>query len=344
MGLHDQQWELDDQTTLVDPSINFLPDWGNGRPRRRPLPVLPEVPVEPPPCEPEPNSRITPEPVVGPDTQEATPALADRPNGGLSGIPLALVVAASIFGGGLAVAVVDRTAPRMPGSPARGDTAMKPDVANLVALLEHEHQANEAMAERLARIEARAKNQTDTPLLAEFKGLGAKVEVLQQDARQLQPISSMVESVKKDLDQSVVKLHEDLALILKEKRSESRKPADYGAGNPFEVLFMRGISLFEQKHYGTSREVFLCLTEVAPSDARVWYYAALANAFVSNDWSGAESIALFQKGVQCERAGTPDRASIDSSFATLDKKSGKDWIDYYRSNARPVARPGSGPE
>ena len=70
-----------------------------------------------------------------------------------------------------------------------------------------------------------------------------------------------------------------------------------------------------------------------PEDARVWYYAALSHGLATNEWKD-ETIRLFNKAVERERAGTPDKAKIDASLANVTEPSVKKWVDYFRKAAQ----------
>jgi hypothetical protein len=362
------QWESDEQTGLLDPSINFLPDWGDERPRRRRRP-------EPPPAD-----EPAPEPVIEECLPDQPPALPDpvieqargeasqvvvhqHHTHGLSGVTLVLTVACSVLAGGLAVAVLERTLSRPVAAPPQADrpaqselaaltvlmqraeaaaneaAAAKSEIASLKVLLERERSASEAIAERLARIEegikeGRAGHATELKLLSE------KVGVLERDARKLEPIPLLVRSVKEDLDRSVDKIEGRLALLQEERRWKTFRTPYPEAADPADVLLKRGAALYARGEFAAAREVFLGLTEAFPSDARGWYYAALSNAFVTRVWSGGETTTLFEKGADCERKGATDSARIDATFASLGQPGGKDWLAYYRPRDR---GPGSAP-
>jgi TolA-binding protein len=94
----------------------------------------------------------------------------------------------------------------------------------------------------------------------------------------------------------------------------------------------QAISLFKQGKYAEARDAFARLQGVAPDDARVWYFSAIANGLASRDWKG-ESEKLVAAGMAREKAGKPDKARIDAAFADLTTATGKDWLAFYRSRA-----------
>ncbi len=79
-------------------------------------------------------------------------------------------------------------------------------------------------------------------------------------------------------------------------------------------------------------EVFLTLVQNYPNDARLWYFAALANALTTGDWTG-ESAGLVRRGLACEQRGMPKCSDIDALFSTLTKEQGKDWLEEWRKGA-----------
>jgi len=112
------------------------------------------------------------------------------------------------------------------------------------------------------------------------------------------------------------------------KSAEATANSSFGAGAEF----------FKQKKYKEAKDFFDTLDKVDQDDARIWYYAALARGFATNDWKG-ETERLANRGVERERAGTPSRAEIDSTFSDLTSDTGKDWLAFFRRRA---AQPAAG--
>ena len=94
------------------------------------------------------------------------------------------------------------------------------------------------------------------------------------------------------------------------------------------------IGLFQAGQYAQARQVLWRLRREYPKDARVWYFSALANALASGVWEG-ETEALVEKGVECERSGTPSKAEIDTALAVLTPDTGGDWLARHRRDDRP---------
>ena len=93
--------------------------------------------------------------------------------------------------------------------------------------------------------------------------------------------------------------------------------------------FAKAVDLFKKSQFAQAKDLFTKLEEAAPNDARVWYYAAMSTGFASNQWTG-ETERLVTKGMSLEKAGTPDLAKINATFADLDPGA-KGWLDTYRS-------------
>jgi predicted Zn-dependent protease len=94
----------------------------------------------------------------------------------------------------------------------------------------------------------------------------------------------------------------------------------------------QGVDLFKAGKYKEASDVFRKLTESNPDDARVWYYAALSRGSATKDWGG-ETTRLVEKGIEREKAGTPDSAKIDSVFTDLNAAF-RPWLDAYRKMAK----------
>ena len=103
----------------------------------------------------------------------------------------------------------------------------------------------------------------------------------------------------------------------------SARPTSPGTSAP--LCFVTG-------KYAAVREVFLTLVQNDPNDARLWYFAALANGLTSGDWAG-ESEGMVRRGLACEQGGKPKRSDIDAQFSTLTKEQGKDWLEEWRKRA-----------
>ncbi len=349
--------EANGVNSLLDPSIRFSPDWGDARSRRRIRPLPPEL-IEDPVLETA-SPESEPAPAVADPAPASTPLIADRATGpapalapaalvapdrsarpsGLSGLSLALVVAGSIFAGGLAVAVLDRMVARpVLSSPSAADSARNSEVATLVSLVERQRSELEAIRETLTRIEDRPKEKDPSPaLFTQIAELRSKVETLESDSRALRTVPELVAGVKNDLSRGVDTLRADLTSLREREQHDAQKPANYPAIDASTVLVDRAKALFLDKKYSAAREIFLGLTESAPSDARAWYYAGLCTSFVTQEWGGEASASLFRKGVECERNGTPDRAAIDAALAPLDRATGKDWVSFYRESGGVLA-------
>ena len=97
-------------------------------------------------------------------------------------------------------------------------------------------------------------------------------------------------------------------------QSADLSPPGTGIAPPSPTMEM-GIHLLEQGQYESARKIFDGLQRSEPSDARVWYFGALAVGLASGDWDD-EARHLVEKGLERERAGTPPAAAIDAALVT----------------------------
>lgn len=185
------------------------------------------------------------------------------------------------------------TAPRAPAPPAA------PDLAPL-----------ESRLDDLVK-----KSQSLAPLPATFESLRRRVDALD---RGLNAVRSEVAAVPKQVDRSLNALKD--AIVSRPAPAQT---------NPAELGRDLGSVLFRGGKYPAAREVFLLLVQNYPNDARLWYFAALANGLTSGNWSG-ESEVLVRRGLECEQRGSPTRAEIDAQFSTLTKEQGRDWLEEWR--------------
>ncbi len=195
-------------------------------------------------------------------------------------------------------------------------------------------------------------------LIGQVDDLGKRIDVLprpmpvpdlepmQAKLADLSPLTGMVAPLPKKveelharvgtIDEALVVLKAQVASIQKEgergpeaattPRPEPR--ADVG------VALESGATLFRGRKYPLALETFGKLQKSHPDDARVWYYSALANGLNTGKWDGT-SVELVKEGVVREKAGAPETTQIDAEFAGLTKATGKEWLDYYRKQAKP---------
>jgi hypothetical protein len=169
---------------------------------------------------------------------------------------------------------------------------------------------------RIDDLVAESKRLSQLP--ATFESLGQRVDALEKD---LKALHTEVAAVPTQLDASLNALK---GAIVSRPASNQVSPAD--------IARDLGAVLFRAGKYPAAREVFLTLVQNDPNDARLWYFAALANGLSSGDWTG-ESEGMVRRGLACEQKGRPKRSDIDDQFSTLTKEQGKDWLEEWRKRA-----------
>jgi tetratricopeptide (TPR) repeat protein len=198
-------------------------------------------------------------------------------------------------------------------------------------------------------------------LKADLKTLQDRIEALPKPAPapDLGPLNSKLADLSKgteslavlpkkvdDLDHRLGSFDKTLIALRGEIdtfKNELKKPVEPGVTTPepakpddakvADAAVDQGAGLFKAGKYKEASEAFQKLTESSPSDARIWYFAALSRGSSTNQWTG-ETTRLAEKGVELEKAGSPDGAKIDTAFAELNPAF-KPWFDYFRKTAKP---------
>jgi phage host-nuclease inhibitor protein Gam len=123
-------------------------------------------------------------------------------------------------------------------------------------------------------------------------------------------------------------LTESLAIVRQTAQPAAPTPIS-GDENP---TIEKGVRLLAQGRYGPARSTFEKLQLIQPSDARVWYFGALAIGLETGDWND-RATDFAEKGAACERAGTPPSAQIDAQLASLAPITGQAWLESFRRRA-----------
>jgi tetratricopeptide (TPR) repeat protein len=144
-------------------------------------------------------------------------------------------------------------------------------------------------------------------------------------AAQRDDIDALKSEVKKVGEQAATAAKPDSTAT-----ATAAKPEDV---NLADTSMEEGVDLFKAGKYKEASDVFKKLTETHPNDARVWYYAALSRGSATNQWTG-ETTRLVEKGVEREKAGSPESSKIDAVFTGLNAAF-KPWLDTYRKSAKP---------
>ncbi len=90
----------------------------------------------------------------------------------------------------------------------------------------------------------------------------------------------------------------------------------------------QGADLFKAGKYKEADEVFKKLADSSPKDARVYYYAALANGMTTGGWQ-TSSVKIATTGAELEKSGATKPADVDAAFSGLSADL-KPWLAYFR--------------
>ncbi len=288
------------------------------------------------------------------------------------GVSLAGVIAASCFlnpqpsvvsGSSTPVAVTPAPAP----TPAASTPAPAP-----VTLLAAAEPAAEPKAKETVDPAETDAGESTTGLATEIKGFQAKLDTLAASLKKLEgrvgaspkPDAASLEAriaelskasaIAAELPKQAASLNERLSKVEKtvgtfqaELAAIKEQLKRVGTGmnipplpatglpvdpNSIEQAISQGADVFKAGNFIEASNLFLRLTETYPEDARVWYYAALSNGFATNQWQ-AEPLRMVTRGVEREKAGTPEASKINALVESLNIPSAKTWLDYYRKAA-----------
>jgi TolA-binding protein len=199
------------------------------------------------------------------------------------------------------------------------------------------------LGRELARLEDRLNARTNAPHAPpDLAPLRTRIDDLVEESQRLSPLPATFESLRQRvdaLDKGLNALRTEVAAVPKQLDASlntlkdvmvSRSAPDQAS--PPDIARGLGVALFREGKYSAAREVFLTLVQNYPNDARLWYFAALANGLTSGDWAG-ETEVMVRRGLACEQRGGPKRSDIDAQFSKLTKEQGKDWLEEWRKRA-----------
>jgi len=217
--------------------------------------------------------------------------------------------------------VTDKPAP--PPAPAEDPKALKGDV--------------DALAKRIDAIQAKLDGMPKAGAAADLKPLEEKVahlakvpDMVAPLPKKLDDLNGRIGSIGKELDG----LKAEVAALKKAPEPAATTPTPAPADVDVAGQAMgQAVDLFKKGKYKEAADAFRKLAQDEGNDARVWYYAALANGLATRNWTG-ETADLVKKGMEREKAGSPATDKIDAVFTDLTTKTGKDWLAGYRKLAR----------
>lgn len=309
----------------------------NDSPQFEPSPS-PDQPGSPPPAG-APGSPGAPQPSLG--AQQSAPAKQSTVSI-MSTVTMSVAVAGLIIGGIALYRVF--SPPKPPGEtsgPPPGDMVKSDDFKKLtdrVDKMSSDVDQNKKQISnrpdygpqmKLLNDRLNELTQTVTQMPAQFDSINQKLGTVSKIEESNS--SNRVDGIDKrvtEMNHAVDALRADVAAIQRSSNGSG------GSGKiddaKVDVLALeQAIDLFKSKKYGEARAAFVRLQTIFPNDARVWYYSALANGFSSGQWLG-DTERMVNTGLEKEKAGQPESATIDAVFAGLTPETGKDWLASYR--------------
>jgi tetratricopeptide (TPR) repeat protein len=202
------------------------------------------------------------------------------------------------------------------------------------------------LGRELARLEERLNTTTNAPAAQpaplDLTPLQTRIDDLAKEGQKLSPLPAAFQSLRQrvdGLDKGLTALRAEVAAVPKQldaslnalKDAMTSRPAPDQV-SPADIGRNLGAALFREGKYAAARDVFLALIQNDPKDARIWYFAALANGLTSGDWTG-DSERMVRRGLECEQGGKPKRSDIDAQFSTLTREKGKGWLEDWRKRA-----------
>ncbi len=200
------------------------------------------------------------------------------------------------------------------------------------------------------------KGQLDS-LSGQLKGLMTKVESLPKPPEpvDLAPVQGKIDDLAKSvatvtalsdkvgklderlggIDGGIKTVNEKVAALSEEVKKAAASPT-VAAIKPEDdqtaTALAEGAGLFKAGKYKEANDVFKKLEAADAKDARVYYYAALANGLTTKDWQN-ETVKIAAKGAELEKAGTTKPADVDAAFADLPANL-KPWLTFFRKAAK----------
>ena len=199
------------------------------------------------------------------------------------------------------------------------------------------------LGRELARLEDRLNARTNAPPAPpDLAPLRTRIDKLVEESQRLSLLPATFDSLRQRvdaLDKGLNSIRSEVADVPKQLNASLNSLKDAMVSrsapaqvSPADIARDLGAVLFRAGKYPAAREIFLTLVQHDPNDARLWYFAALANGLTSGDWTG-ESERMVRRGLECEQGGRPKRSDIDDQFSTLTKEQGRDWLEEWRKRA-----------
>jgi TolA-binding protein len=231
-----------------------------------------------------------------------------------------------------------------PATPETSATVPVPGAADAEALKGVKADVD-GLAKQLKELLAKFDSLPRTEPAPDLKTVQGKLDELTKAVEPLGPLSEKVGKLDervggldeglKSVRGAVADLKGEIAKVAETAKTDAApRPAAEIATPADAAAYTQGTDLFKAGKYKESADALKKLAATDPKDARVYYFAALANGAATGEWRG-ETERLVTKGVELEKAGAPKVSEIDNAFNALPPAAQKmkAWLDYYRKAA-----------
>jgi TolA-binding protein len=229
--------------------------------------------------------------------------------------------------------------PETPAPPATATPATEPAPAETVIADEVKGLKSQldALSGELKTLRGKLDDLSEPAPAFDPKPIEGKVDDLSRSVAAVMPLSDKVKTIDKDLggiDAEVKSAREEVSTLAAEvkKLADAKPAAPAPAPAAVGLTLTDGIDLFRAGKYREAIDAFKKYEAASPTDARAYYFEALASGLISGNWQG-DAVKLAARGAEIEKTGATKAADIDAALADMPANL-KSWIAYYRAQAR----------
>jgi outer membrane murein-binding lipoprotein Lpp len=228
-------------------------------------------------------------------------------------------------------------APATPATPAAAPAAAEPTLAEVSDGVKAIKTEVDGLKSDLKSLQDRVESMPKPAPAPDLEPLNTKIAALSKDTETLKALPKKLDDLNQrvgTVDSALGSLRTDLDAIkgdVKKAGTDTARPTEDAEVSTASLV--QGSDMLKAGKYKEASDYFRKLTESNPGDARVWYFAAVSRGSATRDWAG-ETKSMVEKGIEREKAGSPDSAKIDAAFTDL-VAAFKPWLEGYRKLAKP---------